>query len=124
MTLAQTPYSTMVYDLRLVQRHRDHLPEALLRELDAFLAHVEEQDHAYWADSPVDYLRVAAMIERRLLAAEWRQDEPLSVAKLAADYSVSDATVRRALDKLETRDLLGRRKGRYVRAAGADEANP
>jgi Fic family protein len=114
MTLAQTPYSTMVYDLRLVQRHREHLPEALIRELDAFLAHVEEQDHAYWADSPVDYLRVGAMIERRILAAEWRQDEPLSVAKLAADYSVSDATVRRALDKLWARDLLGKRKGRYV----------
>jgi hypothetical protein len=124
MTLAQTPYSTMVYDLRLVQRYRDQLPGTLLRELDAFIAHVEEQDHAYWADSPVDYLRVAAMIERRILAAEWREDEPLPVARLAADYSVSDGTVRRALGKLETRELLGKRKGRYVRAAEADEAKP
>jgi hypothetical protein len=122
MTLAQTPYSTMVYDLRLVQRHRDHLPGTLIRELDAFVAHVEEQDHAHWADSAVDYLRVAAMIERRILAAEWREHEPLPVAKLAADYSVSDGTVRRALGKLRARELIGKRKGRYVCTARAREA--
>lgn len=118
MTLAQTPYSTMVYDLRLVQRYRDHLPATLVRELDAFLAYAEEQDHAHWADSPVDYLRVAAMIERRMQAAEWREGEPLPIATLAADYSVSDDTVRRALGKLWVRELLDKRKGRYVRAAG------
>lgn len=121
MTLAQTPYSTMAYDLRLVQRHREHLPEALTRELEAFLAHVEHQDHAHWADSRVDYLRIAAMIERRILAAEWREGEPLSVAKLAAEYSASTSTVRRALEKLRVRGLLGKRNGRFVSTSGAGE---
>ena len=123
MTLAQTPYSTMVYDLRLVQRYREHLPGTLLRELDTFLAYAEEQDHAHWADSPVDYLRVAAMIEQRILAGEW-ENEPVPVARLAADYSVSDSTARRALGKLWVRGLLGKRKGRYVCTTVADGAKP
>lgn len=121
MTLAQTLYSNMVYDLRLVQRYREYLPEALARELAAFLAYAEEQDHARWAGSGVNYLRVAAMIERRILAAERRKDEPLPVAKLAAEYSVSDGTARRALGKLWARELLGKRKGRFVCAFEAGE---
>jgi GntR family transcriptional regulator len=50
---------------------------------------------------------------RRMVSGDWRPGDALpSEARLAAEFRVSQGTVRKALDELEQRNLVVRRQGR------------
>ena len=69
------------------------------------------------------YVQVKALMLRRLVDGVWRAGAPLpSEFQLAAEFGVSQGTVRKALDELAAENTLVRRQGRGTYVAEHDEA--
>ena len=59
------------------------------------------------------YAQVKELMVRRLLRGDWRPGELLpSEARLAAEFGVSQGTMRKALDEMATQNLVVRQQGR------------
>jgi GntR family transcriptional regulator len=64
-------------------------------------------------DFPPLYSQVKELMIRRLVSGSWRPGDILpSEARLAAEFRVSQGTVRKALDELAARNLVVRQQGR------------
>ena len=66
------------------------------------------------------YARLADVLTKRIASGEWSPSSPLpSETTLAADYSVSIGTMRKAMQQLDEKGLLERRQGSgtYIRRA-------
>ena len=69
------------------------------------------------------YRQIKTLITRSLVSGEWRPGEPIpSEMELASRYSVSQGTVRKALDALAAENIVVRRQGRGTFVAEHDEA--
>ena len=71
------------------------------------------------------YQQVKDLLRRRIVDGTWRPDEVLpSEGRLAAEFGVSQGTVRKALDELAAQNLVVRRQGRgtFVAAHSPDTA--
>ncbi len=71
------------------------------------------------------YQQVKDLLRRRIVDGTWRPDEVLpSEGRLAAEFGVSQGTVRKALDELAAQKLVVRRQGRgtFVAAHSPDTA--
>src|SRR5450432_187735 len=59
------------------------------------------------------YAQVKALMIRRMLRGDWRPGALLpSEARLAAEFGVSQGTMRKALDEMATQNLVVRQQGR------------
>jgi GntR family transcriptional regulator len=59
------------------------------------------------------YSQVRELMIRRMVSGDWRPGDALpSEARLAAEFGVSQGTVRKALDELAARNLVVRQQGR------------
>lgn len=68
------------------------------------------------------YAQVKALMVQRLIAGQWRPGEILpSEFQLAAEFGVSQGTVRKALDELTAENVVVRRQGRGTFVAEHDD---
>lgn len=68
------------------------------------------------------YAQVMALMMQRLIAGQWRPGELLpSEFRLAAEFGVSQGTVRKALDALSADNIVVRRQGRGTFVAEHDQ---
>jgi GntR family transcriptional regulator len=68
------------------------------------------------------YAQVKALMMQRLIAGQWRPGEMLpSEFQLAAEFGVSQGTVRKALDELTAENVVVRRQGRGTFVAEHDD---
>lgn len=68
------------------------------------------------------YAQVKALMMQRLIAGQWRPGELLpSEFRLAAEFGVSQGTVRKALDALAADNIVVRRQGRGTFVAEHDQ---
>jgi GntR family transcriptional regulator len=69
------------------------------------------------------YTQVKDLLVRRMVSGEWRPGDILpSESRLAAEFGVSQGTVRKALDEMAAQNLLVRRQGRGTFIAKHDSA--
>jgi GntR family transcriptional regulator len=68
------------------------------------------------------YLQVRERLVRRLIDGDWQPGDLIpSEIQLAADYQVSQGTVRKAIDTMVRENLLRRRQGRGTFVATSDD---
>ena len=71
------------------------------------------------------YRQIKALILQGLEAGEWRPGEAIpSESELASRFSVSQGTVRKAVDEMAAENLLVRRQGKGTYVASHNDAGP
>ena len=71
------------------------------------------------------YRQIKSLILQGLEAGEWRPGEAIpSESELASRYSVSQGTVRKAIDEMAAENMLVRRQGKGTYVASHNDAGP